>query len=74
MMKMKKLIIRSNIWYDSLKEPNRFLVFFIPMSIFIMCFYTLIYNNIRLSIFGMTGIFLMAIWRVLYIFMKSKND
>lgn len=33
---MLKLIVKTNRWYDSLKEPKRFLIFFIPMIFLII--------------------------------------
>lgn len=69
---MKKWLIKSNDWYDNLKGAKRFLIFFIPIMVFIICIdidFTLFgasaLLNINLKIIGVCGICLMGLWRLL---------
>lgn len=36
MKKIKEFWLKSNLWYDTVREPARFLIFFIPFATIIL--------------------------------------
>lgn len=69
---MKKWLIKSNNYYDRIKEPKRFLVFFIPIMIFIIglnCDTQLLFGvsfrtELNIRLISLCGICLIGLWRL----------
>lgn len=69
---MKKIIVRSNEWYDTLKEPNRTLFFmvFIMGTLIIAQYFMFVQNNPFLF---MGWAIIICLWRCTYIFIQLIN-
>lgn len=69
---MRKIIVRSNEWYDTLKEPNRtsfFLVFIMGTQI-IAQYFMFVQNN---PFWFMGWASIICFWRGSYIFIQLIN-
>ena len=71
---MRRLIVRSNEWYDNLKEPNRVLFFLVfVMGTLIVAQYFMVMENNPFWFMGWS--LLLTLWRVSYIFLQFfKKD
>ncbi len=67
---MKRLIIRTNSWYDDLKEPYRFLLFIIPTMILLIGVYFPLGAIIKTI--SVISIYLMGFWRIIYFKINGK--
>ena len=71
---MRRLIVRSNQWYDNLKEPNRALFFlvFVMGGLIVAQYFMVVEENPWLFI-GWS--LLLTLWRVSYVFTQNfKKD
>ena len=57
-------------WYDKLKEPKRFLVFFIPTALLIVGVYI---PNLYVSVTCLTLLFTLLVTRMIYVH-KGKGS
>lgn len=69
---MKRLIVRSNEWYDNLKEPKRtvFFLIFVMGTLIIAQYFMVIESNPFWFIGWAT---LLTMWRCGYIFIQMFN-
>ena len=71
---MKGIIVRSNQWYDNLKEPNRALFFlvFVMGGLIVAQYFRYVENNPWVFV---GWALVLTLWRVSYIFIKNfKKD
>ena len=69
---MRRLIVRSNEWYDNLKEPNRVLFFLVfVMGTLIVAQYFMVVENNPFWFMGWS--LLLTLWRCGYIFIQMVN-
>lgn len=67
---MKKIIVRSNEWYDNLKEPNRVLFFlvFVMGGLIVSQYFMYVKQNPWVFVGWVLGL---TLWRVSYVFIKN---